>query len=96
MTRIAREEFMKLAKIAALEVPEDRVDAAIRQLEHRLTYVTQLEAIIAQQVTLPVEPSVCSTTPLRSDLPAVTDPAPLLALAPERIENYVVVPVIIK
>ena len=96
MTKITRDEFIKLAQISALQIPEDKIDAYSTQLGHRLTYVTQLQDILSQQLDIPVQKPVCEANLLRKDVAAETAAVPLLALAPERIDRYVVVPVIIK
>ena len=50
MTRISSEDVSKVAKLARLDIPEDRLEIYAIQLEKILDYVAQLEEVDTQNV----------------------------------------------
>ncbi len=50
MTRISPADVSKVAKLARLDIPDDRLDLYANQLEKILDYVSQLEKIDTQNV----------------------------------------------
>lgn len=96
MSRISEEDVRKVARLARLDLPDDRVHAYADQLERILDYVAQLESIDTMDVpctTRAVEvvnvtrnDDVRTAESLRDDL---------LDQAPEREGNFFRVPCIL-
>lgn len=94
MASISREDLLKLARMSQIVLSEDEISYFTQQLEARLTYITGLKDIV-DRLNLPIEePSIVNV--LRKDVAMPCNPEPLLAQAPQREENYFVVPVVVK
>lgn len=94
MASISREDLLKLARMSQIVLSEDEISYFTQQLEARLTYITGLKDIV-DRLNLPIEePSIVNV--LRKDEAMPCNPEPLLAQAPQREENYFVVPVVVK
>jgi aspartyl/glutamyl-tRNA(Asn/Gln) amidotransferase C subunit len=93
MTRISREELLKLAKAANLHLSEEEMPVLVERLGAVLSYAEYLVEVAAQhkEVSLPQQSNV-----MRDDVVIPTPAEPLLSLAPAREENFFVVPVILK
>lgn len=92
MAKISREEVLKLARISAMTIHEDEISAVIAQLESVVTYAERVKEI-AQDIE---EPSTRNVNIMRSDSATACDTEKILALAPEREENFFVVPMILE
>jgi aspartyl-tRNA(Asn)/glutamyl-tRNA(Gln) amidotransferase subunit C len=93
MTKITKEEVIKLAKISCISLEEHEIPRLTRELGEILNYASGLKEIAAGKQVYPMPQNI---NIMREDKVIKTDPEPLLKLAPEREENYFVVPVIIK
>ena len=93
MTHITKEEILKLAKASNIDVSDKEMPELIKRLEGVLSYASCLKDVAQQceSVELPKQTNV-----MRDDVVKEATVEPLLELAPEREENYYVVPVIIK
>lgn len=94
MTLITKDEIRKLAHMSQLEIPDDQLEYYRADLEAVLNYASGLKAIADQYQT--VQPMPKNSNVMREDIVIPTIREPLLALAPEREEDYFVVPKIIK
>ncbi len=93
MIHISREEVLKLAKTANLSFTEEEIPALIKRLESFISYAAYLKEVAEQHEGAPL-PKLSNVT--RDDVSKHTPVEPLLELAPDREENYYVVPVILK
>lgn len=92
MTKVTREEVLKIARIASLAIHEDELDGMVKQLQDVLSYAARVQEI-AQEVDLP---SAKNVNVFREDVIVKSDPEAILAQAPEREENFFVVPAILE
>lgn len=92
MGRISADDVRKVAHLARLQLPEDKVKAYTDQLERILDYVAQLEAVDTEGVP-PTTRAVEVVNVTRSDQ---VNPTPvrdaLLDLAPQREGDFFRVP----
>jgi aspartyl-tRNA(Asn)/glutamyl-tRNA(Gln) amidotransferase subunit C len=92
MGRISADDVRKVAHLARLQLPEDKVKAYTDQLERILDYVAQLEAVDTEGVP-PTTRAVEVVNVTRSDQ---VSPTPvrdaLLDLAPQREGDFFRVP----
>lgn len=95
MTHITKEEVLKLAALSHIALYEDEAEALARDLEAVLTYASSLQDV-ARTYQGPRLELIKNTNITRDDVPQLTPFEPLLAQAPEREGNYIVVPKIIK
>ncbi len=87
-----KEELLKIAHLSSLKLDEQEIPVFVNQINAILQYVDQLQTA---QVCAQAQP-IRNVNVLRDDIARSTDPEPLLALAPERIENYFGVPQILE
>lgn len=92
MTKISREEVLKIAEISHISLREDEIEPMIKHLEGVLSYAERVEEIAADIE----EPSDKNVNVLREDVVVRVDPETILRQAPEREDNYFVVPAILK
>ena len=92
MTKVTKEEVLKIARIASLAIHEDELDGMVKQLQDVLSYAARVQEI-AQEVDLPSSKNV---NVFREDIIVKSDPEMILAQAPEREENFFVVPAILE
>ncbi len=95
MTSISSEDVSKVAKLARLDIPVDRLEIYANQLEKILDYVSQLEKINTENV-LPTTRAVEVVNVLREDV--IEDSnirEDLLELGPSREGEFYKVPKII-
>jgi aspartyl-tRNA(Asn)/glutamyl-tRNA(Gln) amidotransferase subunit C len=100
--KITREDVLKVAALAYLELSEEEVEKFRRQIDSILTYVDQLNAIDTSNIEPMAQalfgPSAEHGTPLREDvvvpchvrdaaLAAAPDPAPPYFRVPKVIER---------
>lgn len=93
---ISREDVLKLAKMSQLLVTEEELPYYAQQLEARLSYTTGLKAIIEKHPEFTAAPEAVHMNIMRDDVQFPTNTEPLLAQAPQREENFFVVPVVVK
>lgn len=96
MSSTVRSELAKLARMSHLALKEQEVEEVVVTLDARLAYTTRLQEILQEQGEEGIAQRPAPVNVLRDDVIVASQPEPLLALAPEREENYFVVPVIIK
>lgn len=92
MAKITREEVLKIAQISALEIHEHEIEALQKQLESVLSYAERVQEFAAESQV----PSHKNVNVFREDAVQIFDAAALLKRAPEREENFFVVPAIIE
>lgn len=92
MAKITQEEVLKIAQISHITLREDEVEPLMKQLESVLSYAERVQEIAAQIE----EPLSKNVNVFRDDIVVHTDPETILSQAPEREENYFVVPAIIE
>ncbi len=92
MTKISRQEVLKIAYMSRIALREDEVNPLIAQLEQVLSYAER----VTEMATSMQEPSTKQVNVFRDDLVVPQNPEPILAQAPERESNYFVVPVILE
>lgn len=92
MTKISKDEVLKIAQISNLELHEDEIAGLLTQLENVLSYAERVKEITADVE----EPSTRNVNVFREDVIAPSDPEALLAQAPEREGTYFVVPAILE
>lgn len=93
MTKISKQEVQKIARMSALELADHEIEPMMKRLEEVLTYaerVTQIAADIDKQM---VEGAI---NVFRQDVAHAFDAQPILERAPEREDNFYVVPSIIE
>jgi aspartyl-tRNA(Asn)/glutamyl-tRNA(Gln) amidotransferase subunit C len=92
MTKISRQEVLKIAHMSRIALRKDEINPLIEQLECVLTYAERVK----QVATHLKEPAIKQINVFRDDLVVPQDPEPILMQAPEREGNYFVVPVILE
>jgi len=92
MAKITREEVLKIAQISHITLREDEVEPLMKHLESVLSYAERVQEIAAQIE----EPLSKNVNVFREDHIVNTDPETILCQAPEREEDYFVVPAIIE
>jgi aspartyl-tRNA(Asn)/glutamyl-tRNA(Gln) amidotransferase subunit C len=92
MTKITKDELLKVAQMSKLRLQEKEIPSLIKQIEDLLTYAERVKEI-AKDIELPSNKNV---NVMREDVVIATDPEPILARAPEREEDYFVVPKVIE
>ena len=93
MIHITREEVLKLAQTAKISFSDEEIPALIERLESFISYASYLKEVADQYEGAPL-PKLSNVT--REDEVKPVPVEPLLELAPDREENYYVVPVILK
>lgn len=92
MTKISKEEVLKIARMSHLELHEDEIPALVQQLEDVLSYAVRVKDVVAHGEDLLVR----NVNVFREDIAMPSDAEPILAQAPEREGTYVVVPAILE
>ena len=86
----------KVARLARIAVPEERLDPLARELSGILQWIEQLAEVDTDSVE-PMTSAVAATLPLRDDV--VTDggdPARVLGNAPKAVDGFFVVPKVVE
>jgi len=92
MAGFNKEELHKIAHLSALKIDDKESDLFVEQIKTILAYVDQLQEIpMSTQAQ-----SVRNINVLRDDQAYQFDSSQILAQAPERNENYFVVPTILE
>lgn len=92
MTKISKEEVKRIAQISALELPEHEIEPIMKRLEEVLTYAARVSQVAADTQ----EPSSKNVNVFRDDVAKQSDREAILERAPEREDNFYVVPSIIE
>lgn len=86
----------KIASLARLREPEERLEPLAREISGILNWIEQLDAVDVTGVE-PMNSAVAATLPMREDV--VTDggdPEKVLANAPRRDRGFFVVPKVVE
>lgn len=92
MTKISKEEVLKIAKMSHLELHDDEIPALMKQLEDVLSYAERVKEVTADAQ----EASPKNINVFREDVALPGNPAAILAQAPETEGTYFVVPAILE
>ena len=92
MTKISKEEVLKIAKMSHLELHEDEIPALIKQLDDVLSYAARVKEVTADVE----EPSTRNVNVFRDDVSTPSDAERILSQAPDREGTYFVVPAILE
>lgn len=92
MAKITKEELLKLARISQLDIPEDEIESLLAQLDSVLSYAERVKEVPFEKD----DSSYGLTNVFRQDVPVQTNPESILALAPEREDDFFVVPRILE
>ena len=90
--KISREEVLRIAQMSRLTVHEDEIDGLVEQLEQVLSYAERVTKVAADAA----EPSTKNVNVFREDVVVVGDTDAIRAQAPDKAENYFVVPAILE
>ncbi|MDQ5890622.1 MAG: aspartyl-tRNA(Asn)/glutamyl-tRNA(Gln) amidotransferase subunit [Candidatus Dependentiae bacterium] len=91
MAKLQRTDIIKLAELSALQLSDTEVDRLLTDLQNLVSYVDQLNEVALNEL----QPSVKNQNIFRDDVAIPTSSEPLLAQAPERFQDYFVVPKVI-
>jgi len=91
MTKITKEEVLKLAYLSRVKITDEEVEPLLKQLQDVLSYAARVKEIAAD-ITEPCNKHV---NVMREDVVIKTDPVKILEQAPQEEENFFVVPVIL-
>jgi aspartyl-tRNA(Asn)/glutamyl-tRNA(Gln) amidotransferase subunit C len=92
MTKISKEELYKIARLSHMSLAEEEIPQLMQDIEGILTYAARVREV----ATTLHEPSHKNVNTMRDDKIVSTDPKPLLEKAPERIDDFFVVPMILE
>lgn len=92
MTKISRDEVLKIAAMSNIALHEEEIDPLINQLEQVLTYAAR----VAQVAHCSTGAAHKNVNTFREDVIERTDAESILSCAPEREGNYFVVPKILE
>lgn len=95
MQKVTKQELLSLAHLSRLQLSEDEVLSLIPQVNAVLEYAVRVKDI-AQMRPIQDLPLQKNCNVFREDSVVKTDPEPLLDQAPEREQNYFVVPMILE
>lgn len=93
MTKITKEELQKIARLSHILLPDDEAAALVSDIDSVLTYAARVCEIAAD---VEEEGDHKRVNVMREDTVVPTDAQPFLAQAPERIEDFFVVPMILE
>lgn len=92
MIKVSKEEVLKIAEISHISLREDEIDPMIKHLEGVLSYAQRVQEVAAD-IEEPLDKNV---NVFREDVVAQVQSEVILCQAPEREENYFVVPAILE
>ncbi len=94
--KISKSEVEKIAHLARLEIEDDRKEKMVEQLGNILQYIDKLKDADVDGVSLSPGAAMMNNV-FREDIPeASPGPSVTLANAPERDDDFYVVPRIVK
>jgi aspartyl-tRNA(Asn)/glutamyl-tRNA(Gln) amidotransferase subunit C len=92
MTKITKEEVLKIATLSHIAIHDDEIEPIMQHLQSVLTYAERV-----QQIAGNVENNLYKQVNVfREDVIIPTNPEPILDQAPEREDHFFVVPRIIE
>ncbi len=91
MAEFNKEELLKISKLSGLSIAENEIALFTNQIQNVLSFIDQLQEV---QITATTE-SVRNVNILRADVCQPTTANTPLELAPQRQEQYFVVPKIL-
>lgn len=91
MTKVSKEEVKKIARMSALELPDHEIEPMMQRLEEVLTYAECVKQVAAEFDEL----HQGSVNVFREDVAKNGDYEAILQRAPEREDNFFVVPSIL-
>lgn len=92
MTKISKEEILKIARLSKIELPKGEIEVMSKQLQDVLTYARRV-CDIAAEITLSPQKNI---NVFREDVIAPNDAPLIMAQAPESMQNYFVVPIVLE
>lgn len=92
MTKISKEEILKIARLSKIELPKGEIEVMSKQLQDVLTYAHRV-CDIAAEITLSPQKNI---NVFREDVIVPNDASLIMAQAPESIQNYFVVPIVLE
>ena len=92
MTKISRQEVLKLAHMSHIHVHEHEIQPLIEQLQQVLSYAARVQEVDAQASGIPIK----NVNVFREDVATVQDAERIRSRAPEREGDYFVVPKILE
>ena len=92
MTKITKQELLKISQISQLRLYEDEINPLIKQIQDVLSYAERVQEVIGDAEIA----SNKNVNVLRQDVIVRTDSEPILQQAPEREQDFFVVPKIIE
>ncbi len=90
--KISKEEVLRLAEISKITIDSQDIDSIIEQLQSVLSYAQCVQECVSN---LEEQPSNRNVNVFREDKAVPTSPEAILSRAPEREENFFVVPSIL-
>lgn len=92
MTKITREEILKLGELSKIEILDEEIEFIAKQLQDVLTYAHRVKEVA---VDLQIN-SGKNINVFAQDIIDRTDPEPILAQAPESENHFFIVPKILE
>ncbi len=92
MAKVSKEELLKIAKMSKVELLADEIAPLQKQVEDVLSYAERVQEVAAD-TTAPLNNNV---NVFREDLVVKVDTRAILERAPEREDDFFVVPAIIE
>lgn len=91
--KISKEEVLRLAEISKITIDTQDIDSIIEQLQSVLSYAQCVQKYVSN---LEEQPSNRNVNIFRDDISQPSSPEAILSRAPEREENFFVVPSILE
>jgi len=92
MTKISREDVIKLAELSRIDIAEDEIENVRSQLQNILSYAQRVKEI-AKDIDVDFKKNV---NIFAQDKVLRTDVEPIISQAPEHEENFFIVPRILE
>jgi len=92
MTKITREELLKIAALSKVSLAEEEIPVLLKQLQDLLTYAERVGEVAAEVE----EPSNKNVNVFREDVIVRTNVQPTLRQAPQVEENSFIVPKVLE
>jgi len=90
--KITKEEILKIANMSNLDLHDDEIPSLIKEIDDVLTYAVRVKEVAADVE----EPLTKNVNMFREDVVVKTNPELVLSRAPEREENFFVVPAVLQ
>jgi aspartyl/glutamyl-tRNA(Asn/Gln) amidotransferase C subunit len=92
MAEISKKEILKVARLSKILLPEDAIEIMGMQLNDVLTYAHRVCDIAAEIILSPPK----NINVFREDVVAPNDAQLIMNQAPESMQNYFVVPIVLE